>query len=79
MPPVTEEETAFDAEITRRLKEMAAEQRKRNLSSAVALAQMAARGQGPLVDHFGELGRRYAHLVEAPPKPTLRVVKGGGG
>jgi hypothetical protein len=50
---------------------------KRNLSNAVYLAQQAAAGYGPLVEHFAELGRRYAHLLEAPPKPSLRVIEGG--
>ncbi len=77
MPPATEEEQAFDAEITRRLEGMAAEQQRRNLNSAVVLAQQAARGVGPLVEHFAELGRRYAHLVDTPPRPTLRVIDGG--
>ena len=50
---------------------------KSNLMNAVYLAQQAAAGFGPLVDHFAELGRRYAHLLEAPPKPSLRVIEGG--
>ncbi len=77
MPPITEEETAFDLEITRRLEEMIIRQRQTNLSRAVVLAQQAARGTGPLVEHFAELGRRYAHLVDAPPQPTLRIIDGG--
>jgi len=78
MPPKTEEEEAFSREITRRLDELIIRQQQLNLSCAVVLAQQAARGVGPLVEHFAELGRRYAHLLDAPPKPTLRVVKRGG-
>jgi hypothetical protein len=77
MPPVTEEEDAVSREITRRLEEMIIRQRQLNLSRAVVLAQQAARGTGPLVEHFAELGRRYAHLVDEPPRPALRVIDGG--
>lgn len=78
MPPKTLEEAAADAEICRRLNELAAFHRQENLNNAVRLAQMAARGHGPLVDYFAELGRRYTDLAErGPPKPRLRVIDGG--
>lgn len=77
MPPTTDEEEASNREITRRLEEMIIRQRQLNLSRAVVLAQQAARDVGPLVEHFAELGRRYAHLVDTPPRPTLRVIDGG--
>jgi hypothetical protein len=38
---------------------------------------MSARGRGPLVEHFAELGRRYAHLLREPEKLGLRVIQGG--
>jgi hypothetical protein len=35
-----------------------------NLANAVALAEQAERGEGPLIDLFAELGERYAHLLD---------------
>jgi hypothetical protein len=60
------------------LQEAARIQRQRNLDNAVLLAQQAARGIGPLVAHFGELGRRFVAELDAPSsKPKLRIVKDG--
>lgn len=77
MPPRTAKEEAQSRELVRQLERLSAELRQRNLTNAVYLAQQAVAGYGPLVDHFAELGRRYAHLLEAPPKPSLRVIEGG--
>jgi hypothetical protein len=77
MPPKTEAELAADREISERLRRVVAELRQRNPDNAVLLAQQAAAGRGPLVEHFRELGRRYGELLDAPPRPCLRVVKGG--
>jgi hypothetical protein len=78
MPPETVQEQMLNADMIRRLEEISAFNRQRNLDNAVRLAQMAARHQGPLVDHFAELGRRFAELSRGgPPKPQLRVIKGG--
>ena len=30
--------------------------------------------RGPLIEHFQELGRRFAHVLDAPPKPGMRVI-----
>jgi hypothetical protein len=59
------------------LQDLVAELHQRNLDNAVHLAQQAAAGYGPLVEHFAELRRRYGRLLNAPPKPGLRVIKGG--
>lgn len=78
MPPKTAEEQAKKALIIRMMRELADDLQQANLNRAVRLAQMAARGQGPLVEHFAELGRRYADLADfGPPKPQLRVIEGG--
>jgi hypothetical protein len=77
MPPKTEKEIEFDRDITARLLAAVAMRRQRNLDNAVHLARQAAAGRGPLVEHFAELGRRYSELLDAPPRPSLRVVKGG--
>ena len=77
MPPPTAEAIAKEEQLLARMEEVFAGLRQRNLDIAVALAQQAARGQGSLIDHFQELGRRYHKLLDAPQKPTLRVVKGG--
>jgi hypothetical protein len=77
MPPKTEQELAESREICRMLEELTRIVIQQNLDRAVILAQMAARHQGPLVEHFGELGRRYAHLLNAPQKPSFRVIDGG--
>jgi hypothetical protein len=83
MPPKTEKEIEFDRDITARLLAAVAMQRQRNLDNAVRLAQQAAAGYGPLVEHFAELGRRYGDELLNPrprqprPHPGLRVVEGG--
>ncbi len=74
MPPASEEELAAERNIIVQLEGLTARLRQRNLDTAVLLAQQAARGQGPLIDHFQELGRRYAAVLHAPAKPKLRVV-----
>ena len=74
MPPPTEREKAISREITDGLHQLARELRQRNLDNAVLLAQQAARGRGPLVEHFRELGRRFdGTLSEPPAKPKLRA------
>ena len=77
IPPKSAAELARSKELVRRLERVTAELHQRNLTNAVCLAQQASRGFGPLVEHFAELGRRYAHLLEAPPKISLRVIEGG--
>jgi hypothetical protein len=82
-PQKTEAELAKEAfekaEIARLIREIREEQREDSLSRAVVLAQMAHRRQGPLVDFFEELGRRYAKLADEGPQragPGLRVING---
>ena len=78
MPPPTEEEQATSRMIVEGLREVARRLRQRNLDNAVLLAQQAAVGRGPLVDHFAELGRRFAETLRNPaPQPSLRVIQGG--
>ncbi len=77
MPPATAREQAEKAELIRLMEAASKRLRQRNLDNAVALANQAARGQGPLVDHFAELGRRFAHELEPQKMPALRVVDGG--
>ncbi len=74
-PPLTDAEVAQERQIIAGLQELTVRLRQRNLDTAVLLAQQAARGQGPLVDHFQELGRRYAKALDGPDKPALRLVK----
>jgi hypothetical protein len=77
-PPPTEAELAKSREITRLLRELTADLKQRNLDWAVALAQQAARGRGPLVDHFAELGRRFGPSLQAHEKPSrFQVIEGG--
>jgi hypothetical protein len=85
-PQKTEAEIAKErhqkAEISRLIREIREQQIETNLTRAVALAQMAYRRQGPLVDFFEELGRKYAKLAdEGPPRagPGLRIIDGGAG
>jgi hypothetical protein len=77
MPEETEAEKAAQAETIRRLRELADLLQQRNLDLAIALAQQAARGRGPLVDHFAELGRRFGPSLKAHEKTSLRVIEGG--
>lgn len=77
MPPKSAAEAAADQSLLVRMQELTRMLEKRNLDRAVMLARQAAAGRGPLVDHFAEIGRRYAHLLDAPPKTSLRVVEGG--
>ena len=62
-----------------KLRQLAADLRRRNLDNAVRLAQQAAAGH----EHFAELGRRCADELLSPrahhPRshPGLRIVEGG--
>jgi hypothetical protein len=77
-PPESEAELAKSREITRLLRELADDLKQRNLNWAIALAQQAARGRGPLVDHFAELGRRFGPSIQAHEKPSkFQVIEGG--
>jgi hypothetical protein len=81
LPPQTEAERATAMSIRTTLLDLAHQYQQRNLQTAVLLAQQAAAGRGPLVDHFAELGRRYAELLrlDKAQRPTLRVIEGAGG
>ncbi len=79
----TPEEEAESREVLRRLEELHRLVVQNNLRTAVALAQQALAGHGPLIDHFCNLGRDYAHLLEQKPKggggatTRLKVIDGG--
>ena len=79
LPPKTAEETAHSLEMAACFNALAAQARDDNLANAVLLAQQAACGYGPLVDHFAELGRRYGDLLNPAKasRTTLRVIEGG--
>jgi hypothetical protein len=62
MSPETEE--ALDREISEKQEELNRLTLRLNLRRAVLLAEQAERGEGPLVEHFADLGQRYAHLVD---------------
>lgn len=86
--PLSNTERAQIDDITARLRAATALLRQQNLDRAVRLAQMAARHELPkeLEEHIGELGRRFAALVDAPaaraPAPkaraSLRLVQAEG-
>ena len=82
VPPPTPEKTAVERvaslHIAALLNNAAAGLRACNLSNAVLLAQQAACGHGLLIEHFGELGRRYGDLPKPAkaPRTSLRVVEG---
>lgn len=79
IPQQSPAEAALEERLTARMIAWAADLRAKNLITAVALAQQAACGHGPLVDHFAELGRRHGYLLN-PTKATrrtLRVIEGG--
>lgn len=62
------------------MQKITAELRLRNLQNAVLLAQQAATGRGPLVEHFAKLGLRFSHELNRPPhsdRTSLRVIDGG--
>ena len=79
MPEKTAAGKASQLRITALLRNAAANLRARNLSNAVLLAQQAACGHGPLVEHFNELGRDWGHLLRPSraPRTSLRVIEGG--
>jgi len=76
MPPLTPAEIAAEERLIEDMRQLAADLRQRNLDNAVLLAKMAAAGRGPLIEHFAELGRRFAGTLSEPP-PKLRVITGG--
>jgi hypothetical protein len=59
------------------MQELARELKQANLNNAVSLAMEAARGQGELVEHFAELGRRFGASTVKSKRAKLRVVEGG--
>ena len=77
VPPSTPNERYNHAETMRIMLEISDRLLQQNLDLAVQLAIRAARRQGPLVDHFAELGRRFAHELAVKPRAGLRVVDGG--
>jgi hypothetical protein len=81
MPPPSADEQAKSGELLQMMKDLVVKAERRNLDAAVELALQAARGEGPLVDHFMELGRRFGWQLRAGPAParktTLRVIDGG--
>ena len=76
-PPRTEKELAQQREIGELLSGLADKLQQQNLDNAVRLAQQAARHQGELVDHFAELGRRFASSLDKPALSRLRLIDGG--
>jgi hypothetical protein len=85
MPMPTADEQASERKLLQQMKDLADLLQRRNLDSAVQLAIQASKGEGPLVDHFMELGRRFGGELrnarwKAPQparKKTLRVIDGG--
>lgn len=78
MPPPSEAEIRTDRELGRLLRQVSAELQQRNLDNALLLARQAARGEGDLVDHFAELGRRFGYMLKQKPKTSkFRVIEGG--
>ena len=63
LPAKTPAEQAASDDLAARMRALADQLRARNLSNAVLLAQQAACGHGPLVQHFNELGRDWGHLL----------------
>lgn len=74
VPPLSPADLQAEQQILADLKVLTARLQQRNLDNAVALAQQAARGVGPLVDHFAEIGRRYGRTLNKPATPKLRLV-----
>ena len=80
MPPAapeTDGDKAMEMETLRLLDEINDRLLQRNLDRAVKLAIQAANRRGPLIDHFDELGRRFASELDHKPAPKLRVITGG--
>jgi hypothetical protein len=84
-PPPQPPKNAYEIEKENQLLEMmralVPALQQRNLNNAVWLANQAARGEGPLVEHFAELGRRFHNLVEVPQtchrQGRFNVINGG--
>jgi len=82
-PPTTEDDRRSSEELSRQLERTIRAWRQVSLDDAVRLAEQATRGEGDLVDHFCELGRRFGRTLRAPkpakaPKsPKLLVIDGG--
>jgi hypothetical protein len=82
-PPLTADEMRGKIEISRMLNDLAIDANRRNLDNAVPVTQAVAAGRLPeLQEHFGELGRRFGHLLDRPVKAAtrraaLRTIEGG--
>ncbi len=70
LPPKPAEQQTSSGRYLQRLEGLTAELRTRNLANGLALAQQAAQRQGPLVNVFTEIGRRYGHLLNQAEVPT---------
>ena len=79
LPPPTATEEAAARSLTARMRRLADEVRARNLAGAVLLAQQAACGHGPLVEHFNQLGRDWGHLLRPTnaKRTAFQVIEGG--
>jgi hypothetical protein len=82
-PPLTADELRHKEEIRQTLIDLTERTRLRNLNNAVRVAQAVAAGRFPeLEDHFGELGRRFADLLDRPAeaatrRAALKTIEGG--
>ncbi|MCG0997017.1 Rha family transcriptional regulator [Acetobacter persici] len=56
------------------LRQMAGELRRRNLENAISLVLEASRGEGDLVGHFSDLGRRFGPLTV---RPAVKKISAG--
>ena len=75
MPATSAEEVEMERQLLLKMQGLTAKLRQRNLDNAVLLAQQAARGHGPLVDWFQEIGRRFGETLDEPQRPKLRLVE----
>ncbi|ASC05346.1 hypothetical protein S101468_01080 [Acetobacter pasteurianus subsp. pasteurianus] len=76
-PPLSQREQAEKTQLLADMERIAKELRQRNLNNAVSLAMEAARGQGELIEHFAELGRRFGPRSARSSQPKFHVIAGG--
>ncbi|GBR08877.1 Mce/MlaD family protein [Acetobacter oeni] len=76
-PPLSRQEQSEKDQLLADMQRILRQLDQEHLNNAVSLAMEAARGQGELVEHFAELGRRFGSHSAKSSQRKLHVIEGG--